>query len=442
MTECVSVIGAGLAGCEAAWQLAKFGHRVTLYEMKPRKFSAAHRSKNFAELVCSNSLKARRIASAAGMLKEEMRLLGSLILECAEKFSVEAGGALAVDRELFSAEVTRRVSECEKIHVVNEEIADVPEGNVIIATGPLTSELFAKKISRLIGADQLYFYDAAAPIVLADSIDMSKAFLGSRYNRGGADYINCPMNEQEYENFYEQLVNGECATLHECDKLKLYEGCMPIEVMAKRGRDTIRFGPLKPVGIFHPETAKKYYAVLQLRKENAQGTMYNMVGFQTNLKFSEQKRIFSLIPGLENAEFLRYGVMHRNTFIDSPRLLDSRLRLRSRPNVRFAGQIAGVEGYMESAACGIVAGRFLADELAGNENGLVLPKTTMIGALIDHITNQSSGDFQPMGANMGLVPALTVKIKDKKRRYETLAKRGLSDLAEELKISLCGESVI
>ena len=442
MTECVSVIGAGLAGCEAAWQLAKFGHRVTLYEMKPRKFSAAHRSKNFAELVCSNSLKARRIASAAGMLKEEMRLLGSLILECAEKFSVEAGGALAVDRELFSAEVTRRVSECEKIHVVNEEIADVPEGNVIIATGPLTSELFAKKISRLIGADQLYFYDAAAPIVLADSIDMSKAFLGSRYNRGGADYINCPMNEQEYENFYEQLVNGECATLHECDKLKLYEGCMPIEVMAKRGRDTIRFCPLKPVGIFHPETAKKYYAVLQLRKENAQGTMYNMVGFQTNLKFSEQKRIFSLIPGLENAEFLRYGVMHRNTFIDSPRLLDSRLRLRSRPNVRFAGQIAGVEGYMESAACGIVAGRFLADELAGNENGLVLPKTTMIGALIDHITNQSSGDFQPMGANMGLVPALTVKIKDKKRRYETLAKRGLSDLAEELKISLCGESVI
>ena len=442
MTECVSVIGAGLAGCEAAWQLAKFGHRVTLYEMKPRKFSAAHRSKNFAELVCSNSLKARRIASAAGMLKEEMRLLGSLILECAEKFSVEAGGALAVDRELFSAEVTKRVSECEKIHVVNEEIADVPEGNVIIATGPLTSEFFAKKISRLIGADQLYFYDAAAPIVLADSIDMSKAFMGSRYNRGGADYINCPMNEQEYENFYEQLVSGECATLHECDKLKLYEGCMPIEVMAKRGRDAIRFGPLKPVGIFHPETAKKYYAVLQLRKENAQGTMYNMVGFQTNLKFSEQKRIFSLIPGLENAEFLRYGVMHRNTFIDSPRLLDSRLRLRARPNVRFAGQIAGVEGYMESAACGIVAGRFLADELAGNEKGLVLPKTTMIGALIDHITNQSSGDFQPMGANMGLVPALTVKIKDKKRRYETLAKRGLSDLAEELKISLCGESVV
>ncbi len=433
MTETVSVIGAGLAGCEAAWQLAKFGHSVTLYEMKPKKFSPAHRSKNFAELVCSNSLKARRLGSAAGMLKEEMRLFGSLILECGEKFSVEAGGALAVDRELFSAQVTRRVCECEKIKVVNKEIVDIPEGKVIIATGPLTSEPLSEKISDLIGKNQLYFYDAAAPIVLADSIDMSKAFFGSRYNRGGADYINCPMDEKEYENFYNQLVEGDCARLHECDKLKFYEGCMPIEEMARRGRDTIRFGPLKPVGIFHPKTGEKYYAVLQLRKENAEGTMYNMVGFQTNLKFGEQKRIFSLIPGLENAEFLRYGVMHRNTFINSPALLDSHLRLKKFPNVRFAGQITGVEGYMESAASGMVAGRFLADELAKNEAGLVLPETTMIGALIRYITKSNSNDFQPMGANMGLVPGLEVKIKDKKQRYETLARRGLLDLAFALK---------
>lgn len=433
MTETVSVIGAGLAGCEAAWQLAKSGRDVTLYEMKPKKFSPAHRSRNFAELVCSNSLKARRLGSAAGMLKEEMRLFGSLILECGEKFSVEAGGALAVDRELFSAQVTRRVCECEKIKVVNKEIVDIPEGKVIIATGPLTSEPLSEKISDLIGKNQLYFYDAAAPIVLADSIDMSKAFFGSRYNRGGADYINCPMDEKEYENFYNQLVEGDCARLHECDKLKFYEGCMPVEEMARRGRDTIRFGPLKPVGIFHPKTGEKYYAVLQLRKENAAGTMYNMVGFQTNLKFGEQKRIFSLIPGLENAEFLRYGVMHRNTFINSPVLLDSRLRLKKFPNVRFAGQITGVEGYMESAASGIVAGKFLADELAKNEEGFALPETTMIGSLIKYITESNSSDFQPMGANMGIVPGLEVKIKDKKQRYETLARRGLLDLAFALK---------
>ena len=285
----------------------------------------------------------------------------------------------------------------------------------------------------MIGKNQLYFYDAAAPIVLADSIDMSKAFFGSRYNRGGADYINCPMDEKEYENFYNQLVEGDCARLHECDKLKFYEGCMPVEEMARRGRDTIRFGPLKPVGIFHPKTGEKYYAVLQLRKENAAGTMYNMVGFQTNLKFGEQKRIFSLIPGLENAEFLRYGVMHRNTFINSPALLNSHLRLKKFPNVRFAGQITGVEGYMESAASGMVAGRFLADELAKNEAGFVLPETTMIGALIRYITKSNSNDFQPMGANMGLVPGLEVKIKDKKQRYETLARRGLLDLAFALK---------
>ncbi len=423
----ISVIGAGLAGCEAAWQLAKFGYNVNLYEMKPKKFSAAHKSKNFAELICSNSLKSRRIGSASGMLKEEMRLFGSLILECAEKFSVDAGGALAVDRELFSEEVTRRLYSCEKINVINEEITNIPEGKVIIATGPLTSDALTNTISKLIGGDKLHFYDAAAPIISANSIDMEKTFFASRYGKGSADYINCPMNKEEYEIFYESLVNGECAQLHEFDKPKVYEGCMPIEIMAKRGKDTIRFGPLKPVGIYHPVTNEKYYAVLQLRKENAEGTMYNMVGFQTNLKFGEQKRIFSLIPGLEHAEFLRYGVMHRNTFINSPHLLDDKLRLKNNKNIRFAGQITGVEGYMESAACGIISSRLLIEELSDSEK-CILPETTMMGSLLRYITSEDVRDFQPMGANMGLLPSLDVKIRDKQKRYETLAKRGLLDL--------------
>lgn len=428
----ISVIGAGLAGCEAAWQLAKFGYNVDLYEMKPKKFSAAHKSKNFAELVCSNSLKSRRISSASGMLKEEMRLFGSLTLESAEKFSVDAGGALAVDRELFSEEVTRRLYSCQKINVINEEIINIPEGKVIIATGPLTSDDLTTTISKLIGGDQLHFYDAAAPIISANSIDMEKTFFASRYGNGSADYINCPMNKEEYETFYESLVNGECAQLHEFDKPKVYEGCMPIEIMAKRGKDTIRFGPLKPVGIYHPITNERYYAVLQLRKENAEGTMYNMVGFQTNLKFGEQKRIFSLIPGLEHAEFLRYGVMHRNTFINSPRLLDDRLRLKNNKNIRFAGQITGVEGYMESAACGIISSRLLIEELFDSEK-CILPETTMMGSLLRYITSEDVRDFQPMGANMGLLPRLDVKIKDKKKRYETLATRGLLDLKNILK---------
>lgn len=432
MIENISVIGAGLAGCEAAWQLAKFGYNVNLYEMNPKKFSAAHKSKNFAELVCSNSLKARRIGSASGMLKEEMRLFGSLILECAEKHSVDAGGALAVDRELFSEEVTHKLCSCEKINIITEEVTTIPEGKVIIATGPLTSDGLTKTISKLIGGEQLYFYDAAAPIISADSINMEKVFFASRYGKGTADYINCPMNKDEYENFYNCLVNGECAQLHEFDKPKVYEGCMPIEIMAKRGKDTIRFGPLKPVGIYHPVTNEKYYAVLQLRKENAEGTMYNMVGFQTNLKFSEQKKIFSLIPGLEHAEFLRYGVMHRNTFINSPHLLDCRLRLKSNKNIRFAGQITGVEGYMESAACGIISSRLLIEELLESEK-CVLPETTMMGSLLKHITSENIRDFQPMGANMGLLPSFDVKIRDKKERYEALARRGLMDLKNILK---------
>ncbi len=432
MMKNISVIGAGLAGCEAAWQLAKFGYNIDLYEMKPKKFSAAHKSKNFAELVCSNSLKARRLSSASGMLKEEMRLFGSLILECAEKHSVDAGGALAVDRELFSEEVTQRLCSCENINIITEEIMSIPKGKVIIATGPLTSDGLTKTISKLIGGEQLHFYDAAAPIISANSIDMEKTFFASRYGNGTADYINCPMNKDEYENFYNCLINGESAQLHEFDKPKVYEGCMPIEIMAKRGKDTIRFGPLKPVGIYHPVTNEKYYAVLQLRKENIEGTMYNMVGFQTNLKFSEQKKIFSLIPGLEHAEFLRYGVMHRNTFINSPRLLDCKLRLKNNKDIRFAGQITGVEGYMESAACGIMSSRLLIEELSENEK-CILPETTMMGSLLKYITNEDIFDFQPMGANMGLLPSLDIKIRDKKKRYEALAKRGLADLKNILR---------
>ncbi len=432
MMKNISVIGAGLAGCEAAWQLAKFGYNIDLYEMKPKKFSAAHKSKNFAELVCSNSLKARRFSSASGMLKEEMRLFGSLILECAEKHSVEAGGALAVDRELFSEEVTQRLCSCKNINVITKEITSIPKGKVIIATGPLTSDGLTKTILKLIGGEQLHFYDAAAPIISANSIDMEKTFFASRYGNGTADYINCPMNKDEYENFYNCLINGESAQLHEFDKPKVYEGCMPIEIMAKRGKDTIRFGPLKPVGIYHPVTNEKYYAVLQLRKENAEGTMYNMVGFQTNLKFSEQKKIFSLIPGLEHAEFLRYGVMHRNTFINSPRLLDCKLRLKSNKDIRFAGQITGGEGYMESAAWGIISSRLLIEELSENEK-CILPDTTMMGSLLKYITNEAIFDFQPMGANMGLLPSLDIKIRDKKERYEALAKRGLADLKNILK---------
>ncbi len=432
------VIGAGLAGVEAAWQLANAGIETGLYEMKPKKFSPAHKYKGFAELICSNSLKASRLGSAAGMLKEEMRRLGSLTMECAEKTAVSAGGALAVDRERFSDLVTDRIRCHENITVIEGEVIDIPDGDVIIATGPLTSDALAERIGELVG-DYLYFNDAVAPIVSKESIDMTKAFMAARYDRGEADYINCPFNKEEYLRFYNELVNAECAPLHDFDKehfskdgFKVYEGCMPIEVLAKRGEDTMRFGPLKPVGLTDPRTGKRPYACVQLRAENSEGSLYNIVGFQTNLKFGEQKRVFSLIPGLENAEFMRYGVMHRNTFINSPKLLDPHFNMIEHKSIFFAGQITGVEGYIESAASGIMAGLNMSRKLLGKQM-LVLPPTTMIGALSRYISDGSVVNFQPMGCNMGILPELPERIRDKKEKYEAIAARGLADLDEYLK---------
>ncbi len=435
MENYVSVIGAGLAGCEAAWQLAKRGIRVKLIEMKPKKYTPAHKYYGFAELVCSNSLKAERIGSAAGMLKEEMRLLGSLTMECAERARVSAGGALAVDRKLFSDLVTQKINDEPLIETVCEEACSVPEQNAVVATGPLTSDKLSEAIGELIGGEYLYFHDAAAPIVSAQSIDMSKIFFASRYGRGEADYINCPMERDEYERFYNELINAETAPLHDFDGSEkngysVYEGCMPVEALASRGRDTLRYGPMKPVGITHPQSGRRYYAVVQLRAENAQKTMFNLVGFQTNLKFGEQKRVFSLIPGLENAEFLRYGVMHRNTFINSPKLLNTGFSLKSRPSVFFAGQITGVEGYIESAASGIIAGINLSRSLE-NKDIFIPPETTMIGALCRYASNAAVSDFQPMGCNMGLLPPLEEHIRDKKARYEALAVRGIEAMKTE-----------
>ncbi len=434
----VNVIGAGLAGCEAAWQLAKAGIETDLYEMKPKKYSPAHKYQGFAELVCSNSLKADRIDSAAGMLKQEMRMLGSLTMECAELSKVSAGGALAVDRKKFSDLVTEKIRSCELINVVEQEVEEIPEGYTIIATGPLTSEPLAESIKAVCG-EYLYFHDAAAPIVTYESLDKEKVFFASRYGKGEADYINCPMNKEEYECFYEALVNAESAPLHEFDKehfkkdgFKVYEGCMPIEVLAKRGADTMRFGPLKPVGLVDPRTDRRPYAVVQLRAENSGGTMYNLVGFQTNLKFGEQKRVFSLIPGLENADFVRYGVMHRNTFINSPKLLDERFCMRNNDKLWFAGQITGVEGYIESAASGIFAGLSLARKLQGKQE-IALPVTTMLGSLCAYVSDETVEKFQPMGCNMGILPELSERIRDKKLKYMTLAQRGLSDLEELIK---------
>lgn len=438
MTDTVKVIGAGLAGSEAAWQLANAGIGVELYEMKPVKYTPAHKYEGFAELVCSNSLKASRLGSAAGMLKEEMRRLGSLTMISAEKAKVSAGGALAVDRKLFSDDITEKINSHPLITVINEELTEIPDGRVIFATGPLTSDSLSDALRELVGGDYLHFHDAAAPIVSADSIDMDKAFFASRYGRGEADYINCPMERDEYERFYDALVNAESAPLHDFetdssrDGFKVYEGCMPIEVLAKRGADTMRYGPLKPVGIFHPVTDKKYYAVVQLRAENSAGSMYNIVGFQTNLKFGEQKRVFSMIPGLENAEFLRYGVMHRNTFINSPALLDARFAMRERPEIYFAGQMTGVEGYIESAASGILAGLNMAHDVKGLPP-VILPRETMLGALAGYISDPAVGDFQPMGSNMGVLPPLEERIRGKKERYEAMAQRGLKMLDDTIK---------
>lgn len=429
----VSVIGAGLAGCEAAWQLASRGIRVNLFEMKPKKFTPAHHYVGFAELVCSNSLKAARIESAAGLLKEEMRMLGSLTLESAAQCAVAAGGALAVDRIRFSDYITEKIRSHPLITVHEKECTEIPEGFCIIASGPLTSDALAKTIANRLHTKGLSFYDAAAPIVTAESIDTTIAFAASRYGRGEDDYLNCPMNKEEYERFYEALISAESAPLHEFDQgFSVYEGCMPVEVMARRGADTIRFGPLKPVGLRDPRTGHRPWAVVQLRRENAEGTLYNLVGFQTNLKFGEQKRVFSMIPGLQNAEFARYGVMHRNTFLDSPRLLDGAFRLKSENRIFFAGQMTGVEGYMESAMSGILAGRNVSRLLQGKAP-LKLPRETMCGSLSAYISDSTVTDFQPMGANMGILPTLGTPTRDKKQRYAALAQRALTALNQVLK---------
>lgn len=440
MNNEVIVIGAGLAGVEAAFTLAKGGALVKFYEMKPKKFSPAHKYNGFAELVCSNSLKADRLESAAGMLKEEMRILGSLTMESANENRVSAGGALAVDREGFSDFITQRIKSHPNIDVINEEVCEIPlDKNVIIATGPLTSDSLAEAIKKLCG-DCLYFHDAAAPIVTYESLDKDKVFFASRYGRGEADYINCPMDRDEYMKFYNELIHAESVELKDFekarsekpnskDRFKVYEGCMPVEVLASRGEDTMRFGPLKPVGLVDPHTGKRPYAVVQLRAENRNGTLYNMVGFQTNLKFGEQKRVFSLIPGLENAEFMRYGVMHRNTFINSPKLLTEHFNMREHSNIFFAGQITGVEGYIESAASGILAGKNMLRFIEGKDM-LCLPEECMLGALSKYISDESVVDFQPMGANMGILPPLNVRIKDKKERYKQIAVRGLGKLRE------------
>lgn len=423
----INVIGAGLAGCEAAWQIAERGIKVNLYDMKPKKFSPAHKSENLCELVCSNSFKAERVDSAAGLLKAELRKMNSIVVQCADKCKVPAGGALAVDRDKFSKMVTEKIKSHENIRFISEEISKLPQGVTIIATGPLTSDALSKEISKICG-EKLSFFDAAAPIISSESIDMSHAFFASRYGKGdGQDYLNCTLTEEEYTEFYNNLISAERAPLHDVDvsNPKVYEGCMPVEVMAQRGFDTLRYGPMKPVGLRDPkEPEKRPFAVVQLRKENLSGTMYNMVGFQTNLKFPEQRRVFGLIPALKNADFIRYGVMHRNTFINSPRLLNADYSMRENADIFFAGQITGVEGYMESVSSGLVAGTNAARRISGKDS-LVFPKFTMIGSLANYAANSESKDFQPMGSNFGILPPLGELIKDKKMRYNEFAKRSL-----------------
>lgn len=428
----INVIGAGLAGCEAAWQIAKRGEMVNLFEMKPSKFTPVHKNKNFAELVCSNSLKAERVSSAAGLLKAEMRILDSLLVQCADCCKVPAGGALAVDREKFSDLVTKKITMHPLINVIEKEVTNIDlNGITVVATGPLTSELLSEEITKICGGS-LSFFDAAAPIVTAESVDMNYAFFASRYDKGDDNaYINCPLNKEEYELFYRELVSAQRAPLHDVDvqNPKVYEGCMPIEVMAQRGENTLRFGPMKPVGLRDPKTGTRPWAVLQLRMENVEGSLYNLVGFQTNLKFTEQKRVFSMIPALKNAEFIRYGVMHRNTFIDSPKVLNSDFSMKSRPEIFFAGQITGVEGYMESAASGIMAGINAVNRLKMQQT-LTLPPETMIGALSNYVSRGGQNEFQPMGANFGILPKLEFHIKDKQSRYEALANRSIKILKE------------
>ncbi len=425
-----TVIGGGLAGCEAAWQLAKRKIDVTLIEMKPKKKTPAHHLDLFGELVCSNSLRADTLENGAGLLKAEMRLLGSLVTECADATKVPAGGALAVDRMGFAQMMTEKIRENPYITVIEEEVTEIPEEDcVVVATGPLTSDALSRNIGEFFGNGYMYFYDAAAPIVTYESIDHTKTFFKARYDKGTADYINCPMNKEQYEAFYQALITAETAKLKEFENDKVFEGCMPVEVMAKRGEDTLTFGPLKPVGLDHPETGEKYYAVVQLRQDDKDGTLYNIVGFQTHLTFPEQKRVFSMIPGLENADFMRYGVMHRNTYIHSPGVLSATYETLTRKGLFFAGQMTGVEGYVESASSGIVAGINAARYLEGKEP-LVFPTTTATGALGNYISTFAGKDFQPMNINFGIIDSLDERIKNKRERYGKISERALSVMNE------------
>jgi methylenetetrahydrofolate--tRNA-(uracil-5-)-methyltransferase len=428
----VNVIGAGLAGSEAAWQIAKRGIKVNLYEMRPVRQTPAHHTDKFAELVCSNSLRANTLTNAVGVLKEEMRKLDSVIIAAADACSVPAGGALAVDRHEFAEHVTRKVKNHPNVTVHNEEVIDIPEGTTIIATGPLTSESLSERIKNITGEEHLYFYDAAAPIIEKDSIDMDKVYLKSRYDKGEAAYLNCPMNEQEFNAFYEALISAETVPLKEFEKEIFFEGCMPIEVMASRGKKTMLFGPLKPVGLEDPETGKRPYAVVQLRQDDAAGTLYNIVGFQTHLKWGPQKEVLRLIPGLENAEIVRYGVMHRNTFINSPNVLKDTYQLKERESLFFAGQMTGVEGYVESAASGLIAGINAARVAVGTQP-VVFPHETAIGSMARYITTANQKNFQPMNANFGLFPDLPEKIRGKKERNEQHAHRALETIQNFVK---------
>lgn len=425
----VTVIGAGLAGSEAAFQAAEQGVKVHLYEMRKKKKTPAHHTDNFAELVCSNSLRANQITNAVGLLKEEMRQFNSVIMASADEHAVPAGGALAVDRVPFSQTITDRVRNHPNITVFDEEVTEIPkDGIVVIATGPLSSDTIAEDIKAFNHDNGLYFYDAAAPIIDKSSIDMDKVYLKSRYDKGEAAYLNCPMTKEEFEAFRDALINAEVAPLSSFEKEKFFEGCMPIEVMAKRGEKTMLFGPMKPVGLEDPKTGKRPYAVVQLRQDNAAGSLYNIVGFQTHLKWGEQKRVFQMIPGLENAEIVRYGVMHRNTFMNSPELLRPTYQSNQRDTLLFAGQMTGVEGYVESAASGMVAG-INAARLAQGKEPLVFPEDTQIGSMAHYITHTDGKHFQPMNANFGIMPSLPVKIKDKKERAQAMADRALEQLA-------------
>ncbi|WYP24973.1 FADH(2)-oxidizing methylenetetrahydrofolate--tRNA-(uracil(54)-C(5))-methyltransferase TrmFO [Alkalihalobacillus sp. FSL W8-0930] len=428
----ITVIGAGLAGSEAAWQIAKEGIQVHLYEMRPVKQTPAHHTDKFAELVCSNSLRGNSLTNAVGVLKEEMRRLDSVIIASADGAAVPAGGALAVDRHDFADAVTQKVRNHPNITVFNEEIDSIPDGPTIIATGPLTSEGLSKSLRELTGEESLYFYDAAAPIIDAETIDRDKVYLKSRYDKGEAAYLNCPMNEEEFNTFYEALISAETVPLKEFEKEIFFEGCMPIEVLAARGPKTMLFGPMKPVGLDDPKTGKRPYAVVQLRQDNSSGTLFNMVGFQTHLKWGPQKEVFRLIPGLEQADFVRYGVMHRNTFLNSPKLLNRTYQFKAREDLFFAGQITGVEGYVESAAAGMIAGINAARLVKGQEL-LVFPEETILGAMAEYITTEAKKNFQPINANFGLLKPLEERIKSKKERYEQLAERALGTIQNFMK---------